>query len=194
MVERDFEDIVVVAVASGKTLGREALSVDTIMGEMLPAATRKTVNDRNHSETKCVTIYEPVTRLDKAAEIAKGIRDTENGPVIVGNEVGVARIFETNKGAPWSYVGTIHDTVAVIASDLATGRLRDVAGENILDIPMTALGEMFEIGPTHHLIRYGGYTTGAFIRTMSPATRMPRACTAHCGRPMPRRRPKWRCC
>lgn len=163
MVELDFEDITVVAVSSGRALGREALSADTMMEEMLLVATRKGVDDGKHSPIKCATLHEPVTRLGEAAVIAEAIRDTTAGPIVIGGEIGVARTFQSDSGRPWSYVGTIHDTVAVIANDLAAGRLRDLEGNNACDIPMTTVGGLFTVGPTHHLIRHGGSTTGAFI-------------------------------
>lgn len=162
MVERDFEDITAVAISAGKALGREALSADTMMEEMLLIATRKKMDDKQQSPIKCVTLHEPVTRLGEAAVIAKKILDVDSGAVVVGEEIGVSQQFETNEGAPWSYVGTIHDTLAIIANDLSAGRLRNVAGEHVLDIPMTTLGNLFDVGPTHHLIVNGGSTKGAF--------------------------------
>ena len=41
MIERSFEDVTAIAVAAGKALGREALSADTNMEEMLLIATRR---------------------------------------------------------------------------------------------------------------------------------------------------------
>ena len=65
--------------------------------------------------------------------------DTDTGPVKAGDQVGVSHMFETNGGQPWSYVGALHDTVAVIANDLARGRLRDLDGDILLHIEMTTL-------------------------------------------------------
>ena len=163
MIERDFEDITVVAVASGKALGRNALSADTHIEEMLLTATRKAADDGAHSPVKCVTLHEPVTRIGEAAEVARAILNVDTGAVKAGDEVGVSHMFETNGGQPWSYVGALHDTVAVIANDLARGRLRDLDGDILLDIEMTTLSNLFSVGPTHHLIRHGGSTAGAFV-------------------------------
>ena len=165
MIETDFEDIVAVAVSSGEAIGRKAFSADTMMEEMLLVASRKKTDDVGQSPVKCVTLYEPVTRIGEAATIAGAILDANGGPVIVGDEIGVSSMFETCKGRPWSHVGAIHDTVAVIADDLtARGRLRDVSGDIVLDMPMTTIGMLFQVGPTHHLIGHheGGYPGGAF--------------------------------
>lgn len=152
MIEENFEDVMVVAVAAGKALGRSAFSADTKMEEILLVATRKNVDDGACSPIKCTTLHEPVTRLGEAAAIAGAIQDTADGPVIIGEEVGVVKTFRADEGRPWSYVGTIHDTVAVIANDLAEGRLRDVVGNHILDIPMTTLGKLFMVGKSHDSI------------------------------------------
>jgi hypothetical protein len=167
MVERDFEDITVVAVASGRALGREALSADTDMEEMLLVATKKgtKAKGKKRSPIKCVTLHEPVTRLGEAAVIARAILDTTTGPIVVGGEIGVARTFQTDGGRPWSYVGTIHDTVAVIANDLAAGCLRDLKGNHACDIPMTTVGELFKVGKSHDSIGHleGKDPRGAFV-------------------------------
>lgn len=105
MVERDFEDITVVAVASGRALGRNAFSADTNMEEMLLIATRKRGKSKKHSPIKCATLHEPVTRLGEAAAIAGAIRDTADGPIVVGEEVGVVRTFQADgggRGAMWA--------------------------------------------------------------------------------------------
>lgn len=164
MVERDFEDITAVAVASGRALGREALSADTMMEEMLLVAARKSADNGKHSPIKCVTLHEPATRLGEAAVIAAAIRDTDAGPIMVGGEIGVVRTFEAHDGRPWSYVGTVHDTLAVIAIELASGRLYDLEGNRMLDIPMTTVGELFDVGKSHDSIGHpeGGDPRGAF--------------------------------
>ena len=164
MIETDFEDIVVVAVSSGKALGQKALSADTKMEEMLLVATRKERINRNHSQVKCVTLYEPVTRLGEAAVIAEAIRGTDTGPVIVGREVGVAKMFRTVGGRPWSYVGAVHEDIATIADLLSLGVLQDLEGNEISCIPMTTIGALFTVGPTHDRIGHpvGGDDRGAF--------------------------------
>lgn len=165
MIENDFHDIAAIAVASGKALGKKAMSADTNMEEMLLVATRNVGTPQNppQNPVKCITLHEPVTRVGEAAEIAKAILQTDDGPIVLGDEIGVCRIFTSNDGAPWSYVGTIHDTLATIASELAAGRLCNLTGGRVLDIPITTIDELFDVGPTHHLIKYGGSTTGAFI-------------------------------
>lgn len=163
MLEKDFEDIMAVAVSSGKALGRKAFSADTMMEEMLLVATRKKGADTKQSPIKCVTLYEPVTRIGEAVVVARAILDG-NGPIIVGGEVGVSHIFETNKGQPWSFVGAIHSTVAAIANDLAAGTLRDVSGDVVASMQMTTLGELFGVGKSHDSIGHiaGGDPRGAF--------------------------------
>lgn len=165
MLERGFEDIMAVAVSSGKALGRKAFSADTGMEEMLLVATRKETDDGRRSPVMCVTLYEPVTRIGEAAEVAKAILARKSGPVVVGSEIGVARMFETRAGRPWSGVGAVHGDVADIADSLADGELLDLNGEKTAVVGMTTLGNLFGMGPTHHLIGHvdgSRYPTGAF--------------------------------
>ena len=165
MVERDFEDITAVAVSSGKALGRAAFSADTNMEEMLLTAARKRTADATHSPVKCVTLYEPVTRLGEAAEVARAISGAGEGPVVLGDEIGVSRTFRSEGGRPWSYVGVVHDDVAVISISLADGELLDLEGEAAATIQMARLEDLFAVGPTHHLIGHipdSRYPTGAF--------------------------------
>ncbi len=165
MLERDFEDITAVAVSSGKALGRKAFSADTGMEEMLLVATRKSADDGKRSPVRCVTLYEPVTRIGEAAEMAKAILKGRGGPVTVGSEIGVTKMFETRAGRPWSSVGAVHGDVADIADSLADGELLDLHGGKAADVGMTTLGDLFGMGPTHHLIGHvadSRYPTGAF--------------------------------
>ena len=64
MIEEKFEDITVVAVQSGKALGKNALSADTMMEEIFLIAKKKEKPDNKRSNIRCVTLYDPITRLD----------------------------------------------------------------------------------------------------------------------------------
>lgn len=164
MIERDFEDITVIAVASGKARGREAFSADTMMEEMLLIATRKRTDNRAQSSIKCVTLHEPVGRLGEATVTARAISATGTGQIMVGTEIGVARRFETHCGQPWSCVGAVYDNVATISNGLASGELLDLKGSRV-DTNMTTLEKLFTVGPTHHIIGHipgSRYPLGAF--------------------------------
>ncbi len=64
MIERDFTGIAAVAVAAGQALGRDALSADTGMEEMMLIATRRTGPARTNerSPVHFVTLAAPATR------------------------------------------------------------------------------------------------------------------------------------
>lgn len=163
MIERDFEDITAVAVAE-KALGKNAFSADTHMEEMLLIATRKKGSNTDASPIKCVTLFDPVTRIGEVAEIAKAIHDTETGPVKVGIEIGVSRTFRAEGGRPWSHLGVVHNDTAAIADSLTCGMLLDTEGAVLGRVKMTRIGDLFAAGNTHHLIGHidGNESIGAF--------------------------------
>ena len=175
MVEEDFENITAVTFAAGKALGKNAISADTGMEEMLLIATRSCKNNAEPSQLiHCVTLNEPATRLGEASEIANAItsaigrvnEDHTFFPVRVGeSHMGqVCALKSTGYGAPWSPLGVTHAGLAIAAECLVRGviSLMDIKLE--FSVPMTSIRELFSIGPTHDLIGHphGGDGRGAF--------------------------------
>lgn len=176
MIEREFVDIVAIAVAAGQALGQDALSADTNMEEMLLVATRRTrpAKEGKRAPVKCVTLFAPVTRSGEARETARAIdaaldKVGEVGtsrPIMVGkHEIGAVYVFDPGaESAPWSPLGATHTGLAFAADRLARGRLDFDSRAVELPTEMTTLGGLFEVGPTHHLIGYvsGNEPGGAF--------------------------------
>ena len=190
MVEHDFEDIVAVAVVAGGALGKDALSADTHMEEMLLTGTRTRRRGRQGGAIHCVTLYHPPTRMGEAGEIARAIsaaRKACNGArmsIRVGHdEIGQLCVLRTDgTGAPWSPVGTLHPDLVRAAMDLGRGILAFDNYHAVLDLPMTTVGELFTVGPTHHRIGHtagSGFKCGAFemhpVRGVMDATGQDRA-------------------
>lgn len=160
MVERWFEDITAIAVAPGRALGRDALSADTGMEEMLLVATRRKQAAR--APIKCVTIFDPVTRMGVAGEIARAVSAAldETGapgttrPVMAGgDEIGSACVFSPDaEGGEWSPLSAVRGDLALAADTLSRGHLEFGGAGVDLTVGMTTLDELFEVGPTHHLI------------------------------------------
>ena len=172
MVETNLDDITVVAVAGGKAIGKNAMSADTYMEEMILVATKRDKPDKKHSDVRCVTLYEPFTRVGEAAEVARAVLEgPDAGVVTLGNtEVGISHIFHTENGGPWSAVGSLDDTLDMIKNGLLNGRLLNTVGDEEGNFPMTTIGELFEVGPTHDLIGHmkDGDPRGAL--TLVPVT------------------------
>ncbi|MCY4158907.1 MAG: hypothetical protein OXF48_04790 [Bacteroidetes bacterium] len=176
MIERDFEDILVLVVASGQALGKRALSADTQMEEMLLVATRRVFNGSPPSENRihCITLREPVLRVGEAGEVARAIqsavgqiqRSTLSRPVrIGGDEIGQVCEFITRlNGVPWNPLGVLHADLALAANTLLEGRLLFNGHTVPLGTEMCTLSELFTVGPTHHLIGHlpGANQIGAF--------------------------------
>lgn len=175
MIELEFTDITAIAVAAGQALGKDALSADTGMEEMLLVATRTMADAKGkNAPIKCVTLHSPVTRSGEAGELARAISRAidlvdsvgSSRPVVVGEtEIGQVCVFDAGgKGAPWGPLGVTHAGLAIAANKMACGWLQ-FSGEPIeLDAGMTTLDGLFCIGPTHDLIGHlqGGDGRGAF--------------------------------
>ena len=179
MIEREFTDIIAVVVASGRALGRDALSADTSMEEMLLVATRRkkkrSAGEDNAAPIHCVTLQNPPARIGEAGEIARAIGNALNGiggagtsrPVKAGDdELGQVAVFNAGgEGAPWGPLGVVHADLALAADSLIKGKLDPMGGVAIsLNIDMATIDDVFEVGPTHHLIGHlqGNNPTGAF--------------------------------
>lgn len=89
-------------------------------------------------------------------------------PVCVGREeIGQIAVFIPEAdGEPWSYLGVENSDLAIAASELAKGKLRDWDSGEAYSAPcgMTALEGLFAVGPTHDLIGHlhGKDPRGAF--------------------------------
>ncbi len=182
MIEREFEQVVAIAVAAGQALGRDALSADTGMEEMLLVATKRgdLVPRPYRSLTatapiRCVTLRRPLSRLGEAGEIGRAIMETicQLGPVghwrpirAGDDELGTALVFDAGgKGGPWGPLGATKPDLALSADALTKGRIEYIVDKPIpLPVPMSTLDQLFDVGPTHHEIghRRGKQPIGAF--------------------------------
>ncbi len=182
MIEQDFEDVLAIVIASGQALGKEALSADTGMEEMLLVATKRMDNHGGNQETEsktcpiyCITLRKPVLRVGEAGEVARAIQgmirqvktaSRKSSPVHVGeDEIGQLCVLPVRKaGDPWSSLGVLHADLALTAYRLLEGSLQFNGYEVSLGIEMCTIQDLFELGPTHHLIGHlsGQEKIGAF--------------------------------
>ena len=175
MIEREFIDITAIAVAGGRALGREALSADTAMEEMLLVATRRPGENALPSPIQCVTLHSPPSRSGEASEIARAIEAALDGiggvgtsrPVLVGgDELGQVAVFDPGgEGEPWGPLGVTHIDLALAGDALTKGKLTGLGNvATSLGVEMATVDELFEVGPTHHLIGHlhGSDPIGAF--------------------------------
>ena len=196
MIVKEFADVVAVSKA-GTSEGKDALSADTHLGEMLLVATRKPRNPppppppppRGRRKTqqptpiRCVTLRRIPVRQGEAGEFGRGIQSALNAmragtgahPIVVGGEeLGQIATFDPVAGEPWSHLGVLHADLAMMAKRIADdGVLPDIDGGRTMRFrcPMTTLAALFDIGPTHHLIGHlpGNEPIGAFL--FHPITR-----------------------
>ena len=180
MIEDSFEDVTAITVSTGQTHHQKSLSADTGMAEMLLIATKKEAKSTksttrpSHNRIHCVTLYKPVHRDGEAGEVARAIQSSiarvkkfaaNNYPINIGDdEIGVAFSFTPNQGAPWNSLGILHADLATAADTLLRGKLHFGELSACIGIPMTTIGEVFEVGPSHDSIGhpYGGDGRGVF--------------------------------
>ena len=176
MIEESFDDITAITVAAGQALGRDALSADTNMEEMLLVAMKRSVpsQERSHKAAtiQCVTLTSTVSRIGEAEQIARAItgacaRAGGNAlPIRVGDD-GVGQLYcysKASNGSPWHPLGVVHGELARFAAGLESGLLEFSDLRDKLKVPMATLDELFGVGPTHDLIGHlaGKDPRGAF--------------------------------
>ena len=176
MIESEFEDLIALVVRPGRALAKDAFSADTKMEEMLLVGTKKETQDGTVSSIYCVVLDSPPTRPGEATEIARAVLRAVGGlsdgvhqtglPVTVGSghaRVGGVIRFRPDEGEPWSPLGVVNEDLSAAAEALKEGVIVGNGGHK-LPVPMTTLGELFSVGPTHHLIGHlvGNDPIGAF--------------------------------
>ncbi|MYG70382.1 MAG: hypothetical protein F4069_11745 [Rhodothermaceae bacterium] len=178
MMEKEFEDLLAITIASGQALGKRALSADTGMEEMLLVGTKRANHHANgepaSARIHCMTLREPILRVGEAGEVARAIQramenmqgSTTSYPVQIGqDEIGQICVFTVKlPGAPWSPLGVLHADLALAANALLGGKLLFNGHAVPIEVPMALMKDLFEIGPTHDLIGHlsGRDPRGAF--------------------------------
>ena len=114
-----------------------------------------------HNQITYIIIDRPLEDLIDAKEIAHSIRlaseptdDRQEGHLRIGKtNVGYWLTTTTGLDRPWSYVGVKNLHLIKLAQELAEeNRLTPLDGQDSIAIPMTTIGQIFDAGPTHHLI------------------------------------------
>lgn len=166
MLLQDFTDIVIVAVEAGMALGADALSKDTHMEEMLLVATKRighaSSESANRESIYSVTLKQSPVRSGEAGEIGRVINEllTEDldiqkvTQVVLGeDEVGSICTFEPPKGGkPWYPVGVAQPELVYSSQALKAGSLKVRDSTINLEVEFSTIGDVFDVGPTHHLI------------------------------------------
>lgn len=150
-MEKDFHDIVVISNVSAAEL--QSMSADTEMGEMLVIATKRDQRPKEWRPTEilCVNLNSAPATLAEGYALAKeiaAIPATERqGFLSCGN---YTRFQHDGAGFPWGAVGNSDSEL----TSITTAMLNNSAYDPIrlmtrqLSIPMAALGEICETGPS----------------------------------------------
>lgn len=174
LLETKYSDVVAFAFPAGQALGRAAVSADTGMEEMMLVATKRAPGSGQEAVVRCVTLYEPLRDAGQAHEIARSVvravRKTgaDHFPVRSGDdEIGTVAVFRVDgSGRPWTPLGALSPILSTFSNDLVRNRFGDLVGLETVatSVAFGRMEDLFEVGPTHHLIGYpiGGTGPGAF--------------------------------
>ena len=176
LIEKKYTDIIAIAISGGKALGKDALSADTGMEEMMLVATKRpfSYDTKKGVKIRCVTLYEPLRDAGHSREYARAVIRAMDRmgksylPIRIGNdEVGIVSVMETDgSGSPWSILGASNAPLAFISIALAKGKLYDPSRSKVekINVGFTEMANLFEVGPTHHRIGhiFGNTPIGAF--------------------------------
>lgn len=180
MIEMEFKNIRAIVVAAGQAIGATALSADTHMEEMLLIAEKRLRKETSglaveNSPIHCILLKNPPIRVGESVEVARAIKQSlsrigeENAsklPVAAGEEeLGHIVVYDAGgQGDPWGPLGVVHPDLALCAEELVNGRLTFGQYSSSFKVSMSTVDELFEVGPTHHLIGHpiGAEPGGAF--------------------------------
>lgn len=154
MFERDYREVTVVTIGGG-----QSLSADTGMEEMMLLARK---GRAGREGVAYVYIDEPFFSANAAAEIARVmtavLSDAEPGdwgPLVVGGDQAGRwyAAHPTGDGRPWGGAGIENLLVLYPAADNLTAGIANLELlPEPVKFPMVTIGDLFDIGPTHHLI------------------------------------------
>lgn len=160
-MEKDFQDIVVIANVSEREL--QSMSADTGMSEMLVVATKRSKRPKQWHpvEILCINLYAAPATLAEGYAMAKEIAaipaDSPRGLLARGN---YTRFQHDGAGFPWGAVGSSNNGLTLVMTALLDGSAFDpiTLTTRELALPIAALGDIAGAGPTHHRI---GHPRGA---------------------------------
>ena len=171
-IESEYQNIIAIAFTADEGA---MMSADTYMNEMLLVATKR-AEPKPETETAsllCVNLSIAPGSLAESYWLVKLIAeaaqsDSGNGVIFQGERIGSwTRTVTPEPGFPWFTLGMRNHDLAAATAELMQGRLYSPATRQRWDFSMafTTLGQLADIGPTHHLIghiRDAGEVIGAF--------------------------------
>ncbi len=175
MLEDEFDDLCLIAYLSGAAGGEDAMSADTSMGEMLLVGTKRENKLAAASPLPnivTVTVKKSFTTVSEAMETARAItaqiarQEASKGVIYVGDDQAAEWLRSSSVGGIWTGVGVkSFELLTLVDRFTQSGRFQPLnENQDVAQIPMTTLYDLFGVGPTHDLIGHphGGDGRGAF--------------------------------
>ena len=148
LLERFYEDIVVVSIANASS-GGSAFSSDTGIAEVLVIATRSLTENASTPIVNYVNLTHRPSSIAEAGETARAIVNTnrrgDRGIIKVGRDMEVGHFIRSGSGFK-GYVGIRDGNVAETADDLYNSKLTLPRRKQSVVIPLVRLGELGDRG------------------------------------------------
>ena len=166
MFETGYRDVTAVTFGGG-----ESISEDTGMGEMMLFARKGSVGREGvgyaHLDGPLVSVNDGVVLAQAVTEALDTAEPGESGQLTAGDvRAGswYAAYPTTGVGRPWGGAGVYDLTGFYPDADRLTAGVIDKEPVHV-EFPMTTVGDLFTVGPTHHLIGHlqGRQDIGAFV-------------------------------
>ena len=176
MLEDEFDDITLLAYAKGGG-GKDALSADTAMGEMMFTGIKRSqtrTGDEPRPNIVSLTIFKSFKSVPEAAETARAITfqklhsksQKDEGVIYLGGDQSAQWVRSPSVDGSWTTLGASSFVLVELADRLTlSGELVPLdAGHQPSYVPMTTVGKLFDVGHYHMQIGHpvDRYFTGAF--------------------------------
>ena len=176
MLEQHLDDLVLISFSAGSGGRGHSMSADTRMGEMLVVGTKRAAPREDGEQGDVVTaiLNGSFSNMIDASETGRLVsrsiaaKDGRSEGVVMLGDHQRARwgVTPLTGGDPWPYVGASHAGIITLAERLCRqGEMVPLDGhEPVCRVPMTTIGQLFSVGPTHHLIGhpFDGQPIGQF--------------------------------
>ena len=182
-LETRYQDITAIAFTSDAS---SMMSADTHMNEMLVIANKREESKPDHEPARilCINLNSAPESVAEAywyAKLINAIGHPETGSDVIygmNQQIGSwTQMFAPTPGFPWFTLGMRNYHLAGVSAHLLGSRLYSPTDRKSweMSVGFTTLGQIADIGPTHHLIGHirGNEEIGAFALEQMPADYTP---------------------
>lgn len=169
LIAQNYSDITITYFSSAPKGKEVSMSADTNMGEMMLTARK---GDKGRTGIVYACIFEPFSFASQAAETARALLSGLNGRK-PGDHGGISMAedhvgnwyWEPSTEGIWSGAGATQITTFLSQADRLIKGLLETTTKSHNSFPVSRIGKIFEVGPSHDSIGHpsGGDGRGVFV-------------------------------